>query len=575
MKKRKDKVGGMALFNGLMLRNKKREAIGRVDKEGNITVEINNINSNIDKDTFTIYDVPIIRGIISMVYMISSSVPYIIRSSQNVLKNTTKEDVEVDKFEIVSAYIIAITIILILLAAIPNFISTFLYDGIRNIAQAIMQIVAFVIYILILAKVDVLKTVFEYHGAEHKVANAYEELNKKDITVENVKKKLRCVGNFVVYLFFLILAITLIIPSNNLIFKTIIQVLLLPFLVGVSYEFVMYTNYLPKFLKFLAYPAMSIQFITTREPSNDKIELAIYTLFGCIDGEKLVNVDKCIENYLSKNKKVKMEFERKDALSIIASIKHMDINKLYAISNEVTLNYNERIKLTRLLNKLYIEQVPLSYVIGEVNFYKEKYVVNQNVLIPRPDSEILVETAIKYINGENLNTMIDMCTGSGCLGISISKNSSLKHALLVDISGDALNVANKNISLNEMNLKCTTLRSNLFDNLPLKEIKYDIIVSNPPYIPSSEINNLDESVKKYEPLLALDGGKSGMDYYKKILNKASEYLNSNGLLIFEIGFDELEKFKKLIVNYNRYKLLECIKDFGNNDRVVVCRFQNK
>ena len=208
MKKRKEKVGGMALFNGLMLRNKKREAIGKVDDNKNIYVEINSINKNIDEDKFTIYDVPIIRGIISMKNMIATSVPYVLKSSQDVLNKSSKENIDIGKFELVSAYLIAITVILVLFAAIPNFISTFLAVNIRNLSQAIIQTSAFIIYLLLLAKVDSLKTLFEYHGAEHKVANAYEKLEKRDITIENVKKQsrfhARCGGNFVVYLFFLI-----------------------------------------------------------------------------------------------------------------------------------------------------------------------------------------------------------------------------------------------------------------------------------------------------------------------------------------------------------------------------------
>ena len=540
MKRRKEKVGGMALFNGLMLRNKKRESIGRVDDNGNISVEINDIKSEIPEDVFTIYDVPIIRGIISMINMITSSAPHVVKSSQAVLKKATKEDIEINKTELVSAYIISITLIIFSLAAIPNFISTFLYAGIRNIAQVIMQSVAFIIYLFLVAKVDDLKTLFEYHGAEHKVANAYEKLDRKDITVENVKKEsrfhIRCGGNFVVYLFILVIVVTLIIPSNNLVFKTIIEVILFPFLAGL---------------------------------------FAIYTLFGCVDGEKEVNIDKCITSYLSKNRKINKVFDKKDALKIIANIKNLEFEKIYLDYTNINLSYNERIKLNKLLDKLYKEHMPLAYVIGCVNFYNEKYHVDKNVLIPRPDSEILVDTAIKYINEEKLNTMLDMCTGSGCLGISITNNSNLKHSLLVDISSDALNIANKNIALNNMNLKCVTLRSDLFKNLPANEIKYDIIISNPPYIKTSDINSLDDSVKNQEPILALDGGEDGMIFYDKILKDAYKYLNDNGLLIFEIGFDELIKFKTLISKYNKYNLIECVKDYGGNDRVVVCRFQNK
>lgn len=578
MKKRKEKVGGMALFNGLMLRNKKREAIGRVDDNKNIHVEINDINKNIDEDKFTIYDVPIIRGIISMKNMIASSVPYVLKSSQDVLNKTSKEKIDIGKFELVSAYLIAITVILVLFAAIPNFISTFLAVNIRNLSQAIIQTSAFIIYLLLLAKVDSLKSLFEYHGAEHKVANAYEKLEKRDITIENVKKQsrfhARCGGNFVVYLFFLILFITFIIPSNNLIFKTILQVMLLPFLAGFSYELVMYTEYLPNFLKFLAYPAMSIQLITTKEPSDDKIELAIYTLFGCINGENQVSISKFVKDYLLYNKSIKKDFNIKEALNIFSSIKNIDVNDIFINMDGIMLDYNEQIKANMMLNRLYKDNIPMAYIIGKVNFYNEKYIVNQDVLIPRVDSEILVEKAIEYINNENLNTMLDMCTGSGCIGISITKNSNIKYTTLIDISKEALEIANKNIILNKIDKKCSTIHSDLFSSLNNSNIKYDIIVSNPPYIPTKDINGLDTSVKK-EPTIALDGGKDGMNFYRKILKQALNYLNNNAVLIFEIGYDELEKFKKIINRYAEYEIVENLKDFGGNDRVVVCRFQNK
>lgn len=578
MKKRKEKVGGMALFNGLMLRNKKREAVGRVDNNNNVYVEINERQNNIDEDRFTIYDVPIIRGIISMKNMIASSVPYVLKSSQEILEKNSKEKIEIDKFEVVSAYIISITLILVLVAAIPNFISKFLSVNIRNISQAIMQTCAFVIYLLLLAKIDSLKTLFEYHGAEHKVANAYEKLEKKNITVENVKKysrfHARCGGNFVVYLFILIIAITMSIPSNNLIFKTIIQVALLPFLAGFSYELIMYTEYLPNFLKFLAYPAMSIQFITTREPSDDKIQLAIYTLFGCINGNKEITINTFIKNYLSYNKKIKKVFEIKDAILIFSSIKDINSNEIFTNMDSIALNYNEQIKANIMLNKLYKDNFPIAYVIGYTNFYKEKYFVNSKVLIPRVDSEILVEKAISYIDNEKCNTMLDMCTGSGCLGISIAKNSNIKRVDLIDISAEALLVTSKNIKGNGVEDKCNIIKSDLFSKLKDSNIKYDMIVSNPPYINSDVVLTLDESVKK-EPVLALDGGKDGMNFYRKILKEARDYLNDNGIIIFEIGYDQLNKIQSEIKKYKEYSIIESIKDYGGNDRVVICRFQKK
>lgn len=579
MKKRKDKVGGMALFNGLMLKSKKREVVGRLKEDGYINFQIfENNKQKKDEEKFTIYDIPIIRGMLSMKNMIASSVPYVLSSAQNTLnvKSSKSEKIDVDKFEIAIAYIISIGLILTLLAAIPNFISSFLTHNVRNISQAIIQTTVFIIYLLLLSKIDSLKAIFEYHGAEHKVANAYENLSKEDINVENVRKQsrfhIRCGGNFVVYLFLLIIFITLLIPSNNLIFKTILQVLIMPFLAGFSYELVMYTQYLPNFLKFLAYPAMSIQFITTKEPSDDKIQLAIYTLFGCINGNKEVSVKTFFNTYLKKNKKI--SFNMKDALIIISHLKNISTDELFIKIDEVTLDYNEQVKSNMMLDKLFLKNYPIEYITNKVNFYNETYKVNEKVLIPRIDSELIVKEAIEYIDKEKLETLMDMCTGSGCLGISISRNSTIKKSVLIDISQDALDIANYNIQSNKINDKCMTINSDLFSNLNSINKKFDILVSNPPYIKKSDLKLLDDSVKK-EPLIALDGGEDGLVFYTKILNNAPKYLNDNAILIFEIGFDELKPIKELINNNTNYKFIKSLKDYGGNDRSVICRFQKK
>ena len=168
-----------------------------------------------------------------------------------------------------------------------------------------------------------------------------------------------------------------------------------------------------------------------------------------------------------------------------------------------------------------------------------------------------------------------MCTGSGCVGISIAKNTDIKIAFLVDISKKALDVAEKNIKLNDVFNKVKTIHSDLFNVfLDKAENTYDIIVSNPPYIPTNDILSLDENVKK-EPFIALNGGKDGMDVYRKIFTQAKKVLKNNGLLLLEIGYDELAKITELIKNDDNYILVESVKDLGGNDRVVVCRFLQK
>lgn len=278
-----------------------------------------------------------------------------------------------------------------------------------------------------------------------------------------------------------------------------------------------------------------------------------------------------VKNFLNNNDiKEYKEFEINKIISFYLGIPYDRLNLLL---NDINCDESLKNSIIEAIKKMYFDNIPLQYITHEQNFYKEKYYVDENVLIPRSDTEVLVETAIKYIDKFSLKNMVDMCTGSGCVGISVAINSSIEKVKLIDISSKALNVANKNIALNGAKRKCETLESNMFSNLNETE-KYDIIASNPPYIKSNDINSLDKEVKK-EPMLALDGGEDGLIFYKRLFEESKKYINNLGYLIFEIGYDELNDIIKLAKNYEYYDIIECIKDYAKNDRVVVCRFHQK
>lgn len=268
----------------------------------------------------------------------------------------------------------------------------------------------------------------------------------------------------------------------------------------------------------------------------------------------------------------KDKFENiQDIYSIIKYVTEMD-NLEISLNKELELPEEYKDKIISSLEKILSENYPLQYITHLQPFYNEQYYVDENVLIPRQDTEILVEKAIDYIRNENIINVIDLCTGSGCIGISIARNSSIEKVILVDVSQKALEIAKRNIEDNYIEDKVSTIKSDLLDEIIKSGIKTDMIVSNPPYIKSKDMASLDENVK-YEPTLALDGGVTGMDFYEKIVEQAKQVLNNNGLLIFEIGYDELEQMKELINNNKEYTMLESVKDYGGNDRVVVCRFQ--
>ena len=268
----------------------------------------------------------------------------------------------------------------------------------------------------------------------------------------------------------------------------------------------------------------------------------------------------------------KDKFENiQDIYSIIKYVTEMD-NIQISLYKEIELPDDFKTKIIEHLETIINKNYPLQYITHSQAFFNEEYYVDENVLIPRQDTEILVEKAIDYIRSENIKDAIDLCTGSGCIGISVARNSDIEKVTLIDVSEGALKVADSNIDYNGIDDKVTVLKSNLLEEIIKAGIKTDMILSNPPYIKSEDMASLDANVK-YEPSLALDGGITGMDFYEKIVEQAKEVLNNNGLLIFEIGYDELDQMKELIDKNKEYTMLESVKDYGGNDRVVVCRFQ--
>lgn len=203
--------------------------------------------------------------------------------------------------------------------------------------------------------------------------------------------------------------------------------------------------------------------------------------------------------------------------------------------------------------------IPLQYLTGVQEFMGLEFIVSKDVLIPRQDTETMVEEVLKVSEGK---AILDMCTGSGCIIISLMKLGRPIRAVGVDISPEALDIAKKNKDKHKVEVEF--IESNLFDKI---EGRFDIIVSNPPYIPTKDIEELMEEVKDHEPLAALDGSEDGLSFYRIIASKAKEHLNSKGILIFEIGYDQGEYVANLLKEEG-FVEVKIIKDLGKLDRVV-------
>lgn len=212
--------------------------------------------------------------------------------------------------------------------------------------------------------------------------------------------------------------------------------------------------------------------------------------------------------------------------------------------------------------------IPLQHITHRQEFMKMDFYVDKNVLIPRPDTEILVEETIKIANEIKNPVILDLCTGSGAIGISIAKNIPDAKIYAIDISTKALEIAEKNAkklgTIKQMNF----IESNLFEKI--KSQKFDIIVSNPPYIKKNDINYLSKEVRE-EPEIALDGGNDGLEFYRKIIKEAPNYLKLGSYLCLEIGYDQKQEVFDIFKDYKTYSDIYSKKDLYGNDRIIIAR----
>ena len=208
------------------------------------------------------------------------------------------------------------------------------------------------------------------------------------------------------------------------------------------------------------------------------------------------------------------------------------------------------------------EHIPLQYITGRQQFMDFGFIVNEDVLIPRPETELLVEKVTSYIKKRYVK-VLDMCTGSGCIAVSIDRMCANADVTAVDISEKALKVAGENNVNNQG--RVTFVQSDLFENI---NETYDVIVSNPPYIPTSDIDTLMEEVREHEPHLALDGSADGLKFYREICTNAVNYLNKNGKIFLEIGYDQGQTVPELL-RENGFSDIQVLKDLSGNDRMVI------
>ncbi len=233
-----------------------------------------------------------------------------------------------------------------------------------------------------------------------------------------------------------------------------------------------------------------------------------------------------------------------------------------AVQFKSEISFIEMLKL-KLAARKRIKGKPLNKILKQSNFYGRNFVVSKSVLAPRIQTEFVVSEALKYVNEKS--KVLDMCTGSGVIGITINMEKKAS-VTATDISEKALKIARKNAETIGANVGF--IKSNMFENLDRKT-RYDVFVSNPPYIKSEEIKSLDNEVKDYDPILALDGGQDGLDFYRIIADNVSRYLAPSGVVVLEIGHDQKKAVSALFKNFK----VNVIKDYDGNDRVLIAKLR--
>ncbi|MGL4990019.1 MAG: peptide chain release factor N(5)-glutamine methyltransferase [Sarcina sp.] len=574
-------IGGQGLLDGVMISGKKGVATVRRKKDGKIDLKLDEIKKvNNIKKGFRSF--PFLRGFFVIKSTIESGVlgfdiPSDILQellSEKQIKKLKKifsmtEKQLSNKFVVLMASIFSGLIFIVIPSIITYFFSILINSNIRSLVwlDVILTIIILIAYLVLLGKNEEINLMFKYHGAEHKSIFCYE--SGKELNIENIKKQkrfhVRCGTNFLFISFIIYSIIYLIFPITNLGIKIAFKILVIPFAGMMGYEIIEYISKSnSKFSKIVAFLGLRIQLLTTREPDDKQIEIAILA----IKKAEGLEVEKTIRELLNEAnqilKKANVESYILDAQLLMCHV--LNQNKLSIMMNAFDFVQKEKEEEFMSFVEQRKNKYPMSYILKNVEFMGIDFYVEDGVLIPRPDTEILVEAVLKNIEKYEKLDICDLCCGSGAIGLTIAEYRSNVTVDLVDIESIPEKVTIKNIEIFEIADRAKFIHSNLFDEL--KNKKYDIIVSNPPYIKNSVINTLMDDVKNFEPHIALSGGDDGLIFYEKIIDDSFLYLKGKAILAFEIGHDQGEDVK-MLMEKKGFENLVIIKDLAGLDRVVI------
>ncbi|MDR2531788.1 MAG: peptide chain release factor N(5)-glutamine methyltransferase [Oscillospiraceae bacterium] len=550
-KEKQTKIGGQALFDGIMMRGEKKAAMAVRKKDGSIYVEEWKLPKKrwYQKALF-------VRGFFNFVLQMRDGYKYMMKSAE-ISGYLDEEEEPTSKFEkwltekfgdklTLAVMVIGIILGIALTLLLFMFVPTFIYTGIahlmaesvdlspwQSVCEGLLRMLIFLVYLFLTSLMKDLHKTYQYHGAEHKTIYANE--SGAELTVENVKKYQRfhprCGTSFI----FLMLAISIVfytlLPVNSSVLSealninsmaagaiwTVIRLALLPVLVGISYEILKLAGRYDRniLMRIVSAPGLGIQRLTTKEPDDGQLEVAIAAFLPVLPANERNEL-----RWLS-------EFAEKNNQDLNALLKRREDGE------------------------------PLQYILGEWEFYGYNFKVGKGVLIPRPETEFLIDLAKKH----KPKTIYDLCAGSGCVGIALAKETGCE-VIAVEISDEAIEYLKHNAELNNVSVKI------IKDDVLKPEFgfeKADCILVNPPYLTKAEMGELQAEVT-HEPEIALFGGEDGLDFYREIFRLWDGKLKQGGLFAVEVGHKQAGAVAELMreSGFNP----QIIKDYSGTDRII-------
>lgn len=575
-------VGGQAVIEGVMMRGTKGTATAVRKENGEIETKLEKFIPITKK--FKFLNIPFIRGIFVLIDSLIVGI-----KTLNYSASFFEEEEESSKFEewlesklgkraenilitltMMTSFLFAVGLFVGIPTAIANIFKNIGFSAVGlNLIEAVIRIIILIMYIWGISKLDDIYRVFQYHGAEHKTIFCYEA--EEELTIENVKKfsrfHPRCGTNFL----FLIMIVSIFVISltgwGNFFERLLLRIILIPVVSGITYEIIKWLGKNNnKLAKIIAYPGLQLQKLTTREPEGDQIEVAIASLMKAEGIKKKKTIGELLNEGTKILAGVDIDTARLDSQLLLGKV--LNKEKLYLMTNnDKIVDEIEEKQYLELIEKRK-EKMPIRYILGECDFMGLDFHVEEGVLIPRSDTEVLVEEVLKRIKEDESLMVCDLCSGSGAIGIALAYYRKNIHVDAIDYYDIPEKVTNINIIKNNLQDRIKFIKSDLLIEVLKMEKKYDLIVSNPPYIKEDEINTLMSDVKDYEPRTALSGGDDGLVFYRRIIEESKKVLNENGILSFEIGYDQGESVKQLMES-NGYENVEVTKDLAGLDRVVI------